>query len=491
MSEKEQFDAKASNGILSLRFVSLWFMVLALFVSVLIVYLSARIFYESLSAQVIQERIVLMKMIGASVTSYTQEAQNIDGYTSQTRTLFSSIAENERGLAFVRLIRVSDGTIILSADSREEYSNIQLPAYLRGEIITGYRRVHGGTVLDVTYGISDDLVLWSGINNAFLTNPAIVLAVQLAFLTTALFFGLGLFLYISSNMYLIMPIQKLQRSLERVSIGDYTARLPEGPQNEFALIFSSFNHMIDAVQDARKHDTEVAQMKTDFIAIAAHQLRTPLSAVRWALELVLEDGGQNLTTKQRHVLQRGHESTLHIVQLVNDLLSVDRIEHEVTDIRHAQADICHILASVVDKAQLEAVQRSITIQQEYELKDCVEVWADPDRLGVALGNIMDNALRYTQNGGVITLDLGTSKGFLYIRISDTGIGIPEEYHDKLFTKFYRAPNAVRHAPNGSGLGLYMARQIIRRHGGTVKIASTEGRGTAVTIRLPISDTQLA
>lgn len=458
---------------------------LAFLISALFVYVVSRTYYQSLVRTVINERSALIEIIGTTFGFSPLGFDTVAPANGSVQKAFSAIVHREQGITFVRLVAVPSGRVVISTVPDEEGRSIAIPTYALAETRVDESRVAENGIIDITYGYTDGSIVWMGIDRAFLVAPAMTMAYQFASVTTVLMLAFGIGFFFLSRSLFILPLRQLSRSLDKASRGDFDIRLPTGPPNEFAHVFASFNRMAEAVEVARRHDHEVAQMKTDFIAIAAHQLRTPLSAVRWALDLVLDEGGQNLTTKQRHMLTKGRESAFHIIQLVNDLLNVDRIEHEVTDLHYELVEVCQLLADIIDTAQSEAVQRSITIQQGFALTDCANVWADPSRLTIALTNIMHNALRYTQNGGAINVDLSTTDQYVCIRISDTGIGIPEEYQEKLFTKFYRAPNAVRYVPNGSGLGLYLAREIIRRHAGTITLVSSEHNGTTVSVRLPV------
>lgn len=472
------------HRIFSFRNVFAFLLALAFVVSAAFVYGMTRAYYESLVRTVITEREAMIEVIGTTFGFSPLEFDSGQARYQTIRNAFTAIVEREEGITYMRLVAVPSDRVVLSTKLEEEGNRIEVPAYALAETRVDESKVAQNGVIDITYGYADGSIVWMGIDRAFLVKPAMTMAYRFAGVTALVLvvFGIGFF-FLSRSLF-ITPLRQLSRSLRKASGGDFDVRLPSGPPNEFAQVFASFNRMAEAVEQARRHEHEVSQMKTDFIAIAAHQLRTPLSAIRWALDLVLDEGGQNLTTKQRHMLTKGRESAFHIIQLVNDLLNVDRIEHEVTDLHYENVEMCQLLADIIDSAQSEAVQRSITIQQGFALTDCATVRADPDRLALALSNIMHNALRYTQNGGAINVNLSTVEQCVTIRISDTGIGIPREYQEKLFTKFYRAPNAVRHMPNGSGLGLFLARQIIRRHQGTISLTSDEGKGTTVTVRLP-------
>ena len=229
----------------------------------------------------------------------------------------------------------------------------------------------------------------------------------------------------------------------------------------------------------------IGQMKTEFISIAAHQLRTPLSIIKWTFGMLLDEDIGPLNEKQREFLKRGMETDDRMVTLVSDLLNVNRIEEGRFGYEFKNGDIIQFLKQITDgrKPMLEERNIQLTLAMHAERE---EMFFDPEKLSLAITNITDNAIKYTPPGGKIEIATEKSSGRLRISIKDNGVGIPERQKERLFSKFFRGMNVVRMQTEGSGLGLFIAKNIIAAHGGNIQIESEEGLGTNVIVLLPIN-----
>lgn len=223
--------------------------------------------------------------------------------------------------------------------------------------------------------------------------------------------------------------------------------------------------------------------KSEFVSIAAHQLRTPLTGIRWSLSMLLDQEVGPLAPAQRKMIEEGLKSAVRMVELINSLLNVARIEEG----RFGLALKPLPLRSVIDAAvarHTDAVQQK-GVKLEYEPAAALPTLRlDEEKLGIALDNLLDNAVKYTSPGGTIALRASQEGTVVRVSVSDSGIGIPRSQMDKLFEKFFRADNALRFQTSGSGLGLYVVKNIIRAHGGSVRAESEENKGTTFTLELP-------
>jgi signal transduction histidine kinase len=221
--------------------------------------------------------------------------------------------------------------------------------------------------------------------------------------------------------------------------------------------------------------------KSEFISIAAHQLRTPLSAIKWILSMVLkkEFKTEGETTE---FLQKAAESCQRLILLVNDLLEVDHIQSGKDRFVFRPVDIAQVIDALVSesKEQSHAKGQSLDIT----CADKSIVLGDEMKLRALLQNLIENAIKYTPDNGKIQIKTELGEKCVHITITDTGIGIPAEQKSRLFTKFFRAQNAIKSSTVGSGLGLFIAKQIIERHGGTITFESEVGKGTTFYINLP-------
>lgn len=228
---------------------------------------------------------------------------------------------------------------------------------------------------------------------------------------------------------------------------------------------------------------ELDQIKTEFVSIAAHQLRTPLTGIRWSYQTLLDGDTGPVNQGQRRLLESGLGATLRMVDLVNDLLSVARIEEGKFGIRLHKQSIVPLLARLAGRYQALAEEKGIVFSSALP-QTLPDVAFDEEKMEIVFDNILDNALKYTEPGRTITLKASDEKGTVHVEVSDTGVGISQGQLHRVFTKFFRADNAVRLHTSGTGLGLYVVKNIVEKHGGSVSVESTEGKGSVFRIMLP-------
>lgn len=226
------------------------------------------------------------------------------------------------------------------------------------------------------------------------------------------------------------------------------------------------------------------KVKTEFISVAAHQLRTPLSAVKWTLSILLEGDTDNLTTEQKGLLMKGYESNERIIKLINQMLVVSRIEsgkiqYESTFI-HIEDVIDSVLLDFTGHTEADSPQ----IIFNRPTAPLPYIYADPEKIRIIIQNLIENALFYTKAPGTITITTSCSNDYIRIAIQDTGIGIPKHQQPGIFNKFFRANNAIKERTDGSGLGLFITKGIIDKYNGDIGFESTEGVGTTFYFTLP-------
>ena len=238
-----------------------------------------------------------------------------------------------------------------------------------------------------------------------------------------------------------------------------------------------------AVINDASQEREVDRMKTEFISIASHQLRTPMSGVKGALSLLLEDVLGKLNPQQREYLRRAYEANERLIALVNDLLNVSRLEQGQLQMRREALDLGALAEAVAAEYQARA-QRYRQQLLVTPAAAAVQVMGDPMRLREVLANLVDNAIKYTPEGGRISLAVKTEEDRAVFEVCDTGVGIPAEQLPHLFQKFTRIQNPLSAREFGSGLGLYFARSVVELHQGTIQVESKPGQGTCFRVLLP-------
>jgi len=233
------------------------------------------------------------------------------------------------------------------------------------------------------------------------------------------------------------------------------------------------------------HEKEVEQLKASFVTTASHQLRTPLAGIKWSLSSFLKEEYGSLNPKQVEVAKKIFDANNHLIRLVNDLLDVSRIEEGRFGYAFVESDLSSIAEPIVESLQTNAQSRGVNLSFEKPSEPLHKVSVDGGKIELAIQNIIDNGVKYTNQKGSVSVSIRTEKDFLVLVVKDTGIGIPQKDQPFIFNKFFRAENAVRYQTEGSGLGLFIANSIVGKHNGTVAFASKEGRGSTFVIRLPI------
>jgi PAS domain S-box-containing protein len=233
---------------------------------------------------------------------------------------------------------------------------------------------------------------------------------------------------------------------------------------------------------AEQQMQEALKMKSDFVSFVTHQLRTPLSGIKWMLELARE--AEDRTEVESYV-QDARESAERLITLVNDLLDVSRLESGKLQVSLQPTDVRALTKGVLD--EVAGLVREKHHKLVVEAAAVPEVVVDAQLLRQAILNLVSNAIKYTPANGRIDVRIVDAHGALNWSIHDSGIGIPAAAQAKLFEKFYRADNALTVDTEGTGLGLYLVRLIVERFGGKVMCESTEGQGTTFSIALPLAE----
>ena len=277
----------------------------------------------------------------------------------------------------------------------------------------------------------------------------------------------------------INKVTKKEMSIgKRMDIEVYTVFL-EGIQEEEGGVLIILHDIT--------RDKLVERMKTEFVSIAAHQLRTPLSAIKWTLRMVLDGDTGPISPEQKELLEKTYVSNERMINLINDLLNVSRIEEGRFLYRQEPASLEEIVSTVIDSSQelLKMKKMALSFERPKEILPTLNV--DREKMELAVQNLLENAVKYTPEGGKIIVSLEKDSHDVIFKIKDTGVGIPAAQHERIFTKFFRGDNVIRMETEGSGLGLYTTRNIIEAHKGKIWFDSKEGAGTTFTFTIPIPD----
>ncbi|MDE2173310.1 MAG: hypothetical protein KGJ31_01785 [Patescibacteria group bacterium] len=228
----------------------------------------------------------------------------------------------------------------------------------------------------------------------------------------------------------------------------------------------------------------IERAKSEFVTVAAHQLRTPLTAIRWAFNLLSpKDAGDSFSEEQRRTIELGRNAANNMVLIVNELLNVARISGGVFQFSIESGDVREAVRAGGNL--FEEMAKNKNIRLTFDLPQSpLPAKFDRGNLAFAIENLIDNAIKYTPNGGSVSVRAARDGNKVLVSVSDTGIGISREDQAQLFEKFFRGKTAVHMFTDGSGLGLFIAKKIVEGHGGTISLAPREGGGTEATITLP-------
>ena len=279
-------------------------------------------------------------------------------------------------------------------------------------------------------------------------------------------------IYAIIGYFFIHPLHVVLKWFKQSRTDAFKHVLPSPIQSsdEIGNIAQEMSGAISALWQSSEHERELLQLKSDTITLIEHQLRTALTALKWSLESV----------------QVPDEVTAAVIRVngtVQDIINAARIGEGTFGYVFSEADMVPIVEKLVTSLKPRADSRGVQLVFDHGA-DIPHVVADPDRISIALQNVLGNAIEYTPKDGTVTIALTLVDEFVDITIKDTGIGMSQEDLSNLFSKMHRGRIAMKMRPDGSGLGLYVAKNIFNEHGAEVMVKSEEGRGTQFSIRIP-------
>ena len=240
-------------------------------------------------------------------------------------------------------------------------------------------------------------------------------------------------------------------------------------------------------------EKEIDQAKDEFVSLASHQLRTPLSTINWYAEMLLDQDAGAITPKQKDFLLEISDANKRMTELVGALLNVSRLDLGTFVIDPKPADIVALIKEVLHDLKSLTEKNKISVSEQYDTTPTVNI--DKDLMRIVFQNLISNAIKYSQKGGSVAVEVCLSRATqrgkkqLSISIRDNGYGIPKTEQKKIFTKLFRADNIKAKITDGNGLGLYIVKSIITHAGGTISFTSEENKGTNFFITLPCDGIQ--
>jgi signal transduction histidine kinase len=381
---------------------------------------------------------------------------------------------------------LSDSAMLSGLDGRTTAVSVVRSSIDGVERVYGLARV-GSTGYVVMAGVPSD-VLYASAWRQLTGYAAAGLLVIFCTMTAALLIARSI----------ARPVRLLSFAAGQFGEGNFSARAPSDGRDEVSRLGAGFNAMAERLEKREARFAELDRLKSEFVSSVSHELRTPLTTIKALTRLLMRDGLDE--SKRREYVETISVECDRQIDLVLNLLDLSRIEGGVFRVAHARVDVAEVVSSCV-KSQTRAAEKrghDLRVEPAGELPAAC---ADPKALRRVLSNVIENAIKYTPDGGRITVSARAEGGCVLVDVADNGRGIPEEDMPVLFDKFHRgrpAPDsgATRGATTGAefledadvsgvGLGLYLGRNVMEQMGGAIGVVSAVGRGSTFTLRLPV------
>lgn len=314
---------------------------------------------------------------------------------------------------------------------------------------------------------------------------------------------------VSHRLELILPLYYRRNILGFVCIGkrqkgEYTGRdvtLLETIDEELVIAIQNAQSVHEvrelnanleqrisaATKELRASNAQLQKLdeaKDEFISMASHQLRTPLTSIKGYISMLIEGDLGELTKDQKQVLNEVFVSSERMVRLIGDFLNVSRLQTGKFVIEKRPVDLAKLVKREIESLETNAAARNMKFSFKVP-KDIPTLELDENKIQQVIMNFADNAIYYSKEKDTIVVTLKKVPGFVEFTVKDNGIGVPAAEQDDLFNKFFRATNARKARPDGTGVGLFLAQKVIRDHGGTIIFESVEGKGSTFGFKLPL------
>jgi len=278
---------------------------------------------------------------------------------------------------------------------------------------------------------------------------------------------------------LIDPLHKILPVIQKMSDGHLSARIPVSGRDEFAELAVAFNEMTEKLD-------QVETTREEFVSNVSHELKTPLSSIKVLSESILSDESAPVEI-YREFLEDITSEIDRMTSIVNDLLQLVKLDSKDAGLNLRQVEINRIIEDILKRLYPLAEQKNIELLYEDVRKVIVD--ADDMKLSLALSNLIENGIKYTPDGGTVKVIVDADHQNAFITVQDTGIGISEDDHSKIFNRFYRVDKTRDRETGGTGLGLAITRSTVLMHNGSIRVLSREGEGATFIVRLPIHHTR--
>lgn len=294
-------------------------------------------------------------------------------------------------------------------------------------------------------------------------------------LLTSLLVGFTLCAILIVAAKMVFPLKKLAFSLQQLAEGDLEEKIDVTGNYEVETIVDSVNNMLDDMRSTE-------QRRQEFVSNVSHELKTPLTSMKVLAESLVGQQG---------IPEELYQEFLHDInseidrenEIITDLLNIVRLDRKEGEMQIAQVSINELLEIVMRRLRPIAKERSVEMVFESFRSVLAEV--DEVKMSLVFTNLIENAIKYNKEGGTVKVSLNADHRYFYVRVEDTGIGIPEEAKKYIFDRFYRVDKARSRETGGTGLGLAITKSAVMMHKGNIKVSGKEGEGSVFVVRIPL------
>ncbi len=418
-----------------------------------------------------------------SVQTQNLHFNNNEGNLSNSDLTYLTDTSLQLGAELETRIRILDAYGLVLVDSLQEEQGADLHAdqLIKQAIvgdITSRTETTGDDTMHLAFPAFSEEQL---VGIVYLSQPLNDVTAVLNDLQSRLLISTGIALALSAIVALLLsraisnPLRRLTRAAGAVANGQLDQQVPVKSNDEIGQLSKTFNDMTTRLRSAR-------QTQTDFVANVSHESRTPLTSIKGMLE-TLRDGAVDDPQIRDRFLETMEGETDRLIRLVNDLLLLSRADSEALGLRREPVDLNRLVQSVIEQIIPQTEAKGLILESEAS-SGLPLATIDSDRIRQVLVNLLDNAVKYSPEGGRIGISMMGGVDSILVQIADEGIGIPTDDLPRIGERFYRTDKARSRADGGTGLGLAIAGALIEAHGGELSINSSEGQGTTVIFTLP-------
>ena len=411
-----------------------------------------------------------------------QEGNYLSNNTNQNE-LLSILEERSIEENFRIMIIDSSGVVLIDSNNFDVGKTFLIPevlSSLNGQSEANYYKeqgvIYASSYIEDSFSNKQGVVL---LISSFEDTEVLINGVTQKWFMLTIFISIiiGIFVFFTSEI-VISPIKKILKSINDITDGQLHQRVKINGNNEIAQLGEAFNTMTEKLE-------QIDTSRQEFVANVSHELKTPLSSIKVLSDSILlqEDIPSEMYIE---FLQDINSEIDRMTEIVNNLLALVKLDYREAGLNIAEADLNKMLDDILKRLTPLAEQKNITLSKEY-IKNVV-VEADEMKFSLAISNLVENAIKYTEPEGSVKVILDCDHQNAFITVSDTGIGINDEEQTKIFNRFYRVDKTRDRETGGTGLGLSITHSTVILHKGSIKVSSKEGEGSTFIVRIPIKFT---